>query len=511
MSVYKDHAMDAKKPVVLDPTAVGEDGLPLNPVPTGAVQPPIAPQASEGNAAPVADPAPPIETQSVGVQPTAVGEDGLPLAPTPPTVEAPSPEPAPPMSEGMVTPTTIAAPSPEPAPPMSEGAVTPTTTAAPSPEAPPPVSEGMSPPPPPEAQSSLDSILFGTNAGETLTGTDNTGVVFGQGDNDTINLAEKAGTVFAGEGDDQVGGGAGADLLFGDAGGDILKGGAGNDILVGGEGNDVIDGGTGTDLLIGGGGDDRLIWNNGDGSDFLSGGAGTDTVEINGAADKGNDFTLDTDGEQTIFQRTNLKQFTKTADTVDQFVVNGGSGNDRFVINDLSSAGIGQVSFSGGDGQDIVDGSQGTATLIANGDAGNDFLVGGSAADVLNGGAGADFLTGGLGADQLSGGEGADIFTLQLPGEDKAFDTIADFNASEDTFFVSKAMMTDLEASIGAPLTGSQFRVGESATDAGAQFIYNNQTGGLFYDSDGAGGADQVQLAALNPGTELTNTDFVVV
>ena len=55
------------------------------------------------------------------------------------------------------------------------------------------------------------------------------------------------------------------------------------------------------------------------------------------------------------------------------------------------------------------------------------------------------------------------------------------------------------------------FAVGTGAADGGDRIIYDDATGGLFYDKDGAGGAAQVQFAKLNPGTNIAADDFLVV
>ncbi|MBE9010676.1 hypothetical protein IQ250_10695 [Pseudanabaenaceae cyanobacterium LEGE 13415] len=468
-TVEKDPSSNYNSPVEVPPnTAIGEDGLPIPSQPTTTVEP------------------------SPEVQPTAVGEDGLPLNPPVPDESQPTAV----GEDGL------------PIPDASGGGTTPSETPPPSPEPAPPVSEA---PKSPEQPSSMFDVITGTAEGETITGTDNPDLIFALAGNDIINALAEADVVFAGEGDDQANGDAGNDLLFGDEGADKLNGGADNDVLLGGVGNDTIDGGAGFDLMIGGEGDDRLIWNNGDGSDYLIGGAGLDIAEINGAPTDGNVFSLIAEGNQTLFERTNLKPFTKLADGVEQYVVNGGTGNDSFKVGDLSAAEIEQVTFTAGAGRDAFDGSASTTALTAFGDSGRDALVGGSAADKLDGGKGADWISGGAGANELTGGEGEDGFVLQLPKAGEGFDTITDFEGAADAFYVSKALFGELDAAIALPLSGSQFKVGESATEAGAQFIYNNQSGGLFYDSDGATGAEQVQVAALTPGLELNNSNFFVV
>ena len=85
--------------------------------------------------------------------------------------------------------------------------------------------------------------IFGTQADETIVGTDVADLIFAFAGDDMI---------FGGEGNDCIIGGDGDDLIFGNAGGDHLVGGEGNDILKGFSGDDKLTGGTGTDVLDGG-------------------------------------------------------------------------------------------------------------------------------------------------------------------------------------------------------------------------------------------------------------------
>ncbi|MEH2389363.1 MAG: hypothetical protein V7K14_27080 [Nostoc sp.] len=65
--------------------------------------------------------------------------------------------------------------------------------------------------------------------------------------------------------------------------------------------------------------------------------------------------------------------------------------------------------------------------------------------------------------------------------------------------------------SIGS-LKTSQFTLGTSATTTNQRFIYDNITGGLYFDLDGsASGFTQVKFAQLSAGLLLTKNNFVVV
>lgn len=118
--------------------------------------------------------------------------------------------------------------------------------------------------------------------------------------------------------DDTIIGGEGDDTLYGNAGNDTLQGQDGNDTIFGGLGNDTISGGVGIDTLQGDEGDDVL--DGGVGSDILRGGAGDDNL-IGGL---GNDQ------------------------------LEGGEGDDHY-------------HFAVGDGQDILNDTQGLSTIHLSG------------------------------------------------------------------------------------------------------------------------------------------------
>lgn len=187
------------------------------------------------------------------------------------------------------------------------------------------------------------------------------------------------------------------------------------------EGDDVrsdvenITGGTGADVLSG-----SSV------SNTINGGGGADS--ISGGPAHASDCTLDAD------------------------VLNGGDGNDTFVLGTLTNCGD---SLDGGAGTDIanyemrtveltldVDGTAddgeaseldnvkttveavlgGTGADTMTGGTGNDELHGGAGADLISGGAGADSIFGGTGNDTLLGGAGEDYFS-EKDTADSAFTT----------------------------------------------------------------------------------------
>jgi Ca2+-binding RTX toxin-like protein len=223
--------------------------------------------------------------------------------------------------------------------------------------------------------------------------------MFGQGGNDTLALDEANGALpsanlFGGDGNDTLIGGSGNDQLFGQAGNDTLLGKGGDDLLFGGAGDDVLTGGVGTDQVFGEAGNDRMIWNPGDGTDLNEGGDGIDTVEVNGGnADEV--FTVTANGSRVRLDRTSPAPFSIDIGTSENLVVNGNGGGDTISAGN-GLAGLINLTFDGG--------------------AGDDFLVGGDGNDVLIGGDGNDIVIGGRGNDTVLLGAGDDTFAWN-PGD----------------------------------------------------------------------------------------------
>jgi Ca2+-binding RTX toxin-like protein len=257
--------------------------------------------------------------------------------------------------------------------------------------------------------------------------------------------------------------------IDGGAGNDTITGGDGNDILIGGDGNDVIEGGRGNDIMFGGAGDDVFTWDPGDGSDVIEGQSGHDTLQFAGANISEN-MDLSANGSRVRLFR-DIGNVTMDLNGIEQVDIAALGGADRITVNDLSGTDVTQVNIdlaspagSGtGDGQAdtiIINGTRGddviavsgdatgvhveglaaavhitgaeaardqlivnalagddvveasglsadAIQLVANGNEGNDVLIGGAGNDTLQGGAGDDVLIGGPGQDMLDGGPGS--------------------------------------------------------------------------------------------------------
>jgi Ca2+-binding RTX toxin-like protein len=175
------------------------------------------------------------------------------------------------------------------------------------------------------------AFLPGTLGNDTLTGTDEADIIFGDNGNDTIM------------------GLAGNDFLSGDDGDDDINTGAGDDIVRGGAGNDTIGGMAGRDVVLAGDGDDFIAWNDPTG-DAVFGEQGNDTIlGGNVAAD-----TIDGgDGDDLIRAFANSPENATAAD-----LLLGGNGSDVVIGGNAADT------IDGGDSNDILSGNDGADVFV---------------------------------------------------------------------------------------------------------------------------------------------------
>ncbi|MDJ0555455.1 MAG: calcium-binding protein [Microcoleaceae cyanobacterium MO_207.B10] len=306
--------------------------------------------------------------------------------------------------------------------------------------------------------------IYGGKDNDTVVGVGSEVYLSGDGGNDTVAQLNEAttltfnttatalmsverSTLLGGAGDDSIQGavgpfGDGRNLLDGGEGDDTIRGQAARDTLVGGEGNDFIrtgllaeneeffganglalntpgysgqnrlDGGEGNDTLVAGFLNDTMI--GGQGNDCLSG------VFNRGEGGDGND-TIDA-----------------SLTTAGQITLSGGGGDDRLIGN--TNAGVTNF-FDGGEGNDFIEFGNSSNDRLIGSDAGNDTILAGSNGtapfliedtqgsntlrgslfnDTLITGAGDDSIVGGtedegdpedalVGADSISAGAGDDV------------------------------------------------------------------------------------------------------
>ena len=94
-----------------------------------------------------------------------------------------------------------------------------------------------------------------------------------------------------------------------------------------------------------------------------------------------------------------------------------------------ASGTVSKIEFHGGDGDDVFE-NHTSIPSVANGDLGNDRLVGGAANDTLNGGKGDDVMEGRGGDDKMIGANGDDTYLFS--GGNLGFDQVVDL-AHENT------------------------------------------------------------------------------
>jgi Ca2+-binding RTX toxin-like protein len=264
--------------------------------------------------------------------------------------------------------------------------------------------------------------------------------------------------------------------IVGNAGDNILDGGASQDVLFGYGGNDTLLGGAGNDQLHGGDGEDSL--RGGDGNDVCYGGLGNDIYYIDDAS---SDLIAELAGEgiDILYTEVNyilqaereveILAFANPASTAAQYLYGNEFGNE----------------LRGSEGDNILRGEDGN--------------------DILYGYGGNDLLSGGEGLDTLNGGGGADSFRfISAPGAGNA-DTIADFEVGIDKI----ALTGGIFGVTPAQLAAGAFRTGTAAADADDRIIYDSATGALYFDSDGVGGAAQIQFAFLTGAPPITAADFI--
>jgi len=338
---------------------------------------------------------------------------------------------------------------------------------------------------------------------------------------------------------DEFDGGEGHDLLKGYGGVDTLRGGHGDDQLAGGTRGDILDGGVGYDFAVytdavervvadlanaaanqgfeaqgdvyvsieglkGSRFDDLLFGDASgnalegqDGSDRLEGRAGGDWLH----GGQGFDFAV---------------YWSAASGVKASLLAGSGSGGDAFGDTYVSIEGLEGSGFG-----DTLQGDHQANTLYGYGGA--DLLQGEGGNDYIEGGDGADTVSGGEGLDWLLGNAGADVFRIDTRLSAGNVDTLADFSVAQGdriglagSVFGSLPSTTVIDIVDGLPLgrtmlKSSAFKVGTAATAWEHRIVYDQATGAVYFDVDGAGGIAQVQFAKVAAGTALTAAQFMLV
>ena len=330
---------------------------------------------------------------------------------------------------------------------------------------------------------------------------------------------------------------AGSNLLDGGRGNDTIRAAFSTDTMIGGEGSDSLSGvftqASGADgddtidaslasnfgriTLDGGLGNDRLIGNR-SATNFFNGGEGNDFIVF---ASTGDTLIGTVAGNDTISYATNVS-FTGTTTNV----------ISDFLGNNLITGGNGRDSISTGSGNDIlIGGPQGDASSdTLDGGDGDDSLYGDFGNDNLIGGNGNDTLIGGPGADTLTGGSGNDVFVYFNPFEGGTvtgqIDGIVDFVIGQDKIALSSTGLPG-GAGFGFPISGVANRrpldrellVLEEVLATGTQaevgavgnfLVYENLSGNLYFDTNGASTGGLVPLANFNNRPRISESDIIL-
>ena len=196
---------------------------------------------------------------------------------------------------------------------------------------------------------------------------------------------------------------AAANTLFGTSSDDVINGLAGNDILDGGFGNDNLAGGLGSDSLYGGEGGDHYQFDLGWGIDTIFETVDVFAPDIDvlkfGAGINPGDINIARSGANLEFRHAN---------GVDKVVV-----SDWLASTNPGSYKLERVDFADGRHWGLPDlTAMAALTLIADGGALADTLIGSAYDDVLNGLAGNDLLEGGDGSDTYLFNLGSGVDTI---------------------------------------------------------------------------------------------------
>jgi hypothetical protein len=253
--------------------------------------------------------------------------------------------------------------------------------------------------------------------------------------------------VHFGDGDDRLrNAGSGVVTAYGDAGKDRLDGGSANDSLYGGTGEDIIDGKGGNDLIEGGDDGDKLV--GGDGADTIRGGKGGDLI----AGDMAEFISVFADEAKTILTSTEFASKVSAnggndsiegGDGIDIIFggkggdnISGNAGNDRLfggdgkvtfanstvtiVASDLSQDGNDRMTWTVGDGNDVIDGQAGNDTL--------DILGTDASAEQVTISANGTGFTAGVGTESLSA-DSVEVSNIEGRGGSDSF-TVNDLTGS---------------------------------------------------------------------------------
>lgn len=198
-------------------------------------------------------------------------------------------------------------------------------------------------------------------------------------------------------------------------------------------------------------------------------------------------------------------QMYGAADTINTLVNSGSIGGTGYGVycstasDSITNTGVIGGTINLGSGNDLYNGSLGTAAGKVFGGYGDDRITGGSTDDYIAGGPGTDILT---------GNGGSDTFLFAEHGTAAHNDSVIDFQHGTDLVALDHSYFTRFAS--GA-LDPAFLRFGNASVDANDYLIYNS-SGQLLYDIDANGTVrTPFVIATLAGHPTLTASDFIVL
>lgn len=308
-------------------------------------------------------------------------------------------------------------------------------------------------------------------------------------------------------------------------------------VLTGNRGDNILTGARGADTLRGEAGNDRL--DGGAGADYLNGGQGSDVYIVDNTGDQIIESRkwggIDHVYSSIDFKagRAHIEEITLTSNDDIRAIGNGLANTIRGNGGDNILDGKKQIdTMIGGDGDDLYVVSAPNEVLIENANEGIDTVrayrswaladnienlelrsrfdfngIGNDLDNVITGNSGNNMLIGRGGNDTLRGLAGEDTFVFDRAASADNADTISDFTTGEDIIKIKGSLFGGLGIGV---LDARAFTQGQEARDAHDRLVYDDASGRLWIDTDGAGGADQVLLMVIDNTAALTHEDFLI-
>jgi len=329
--------------------------------------------------------------------------------------------------------------------------------------------------------------LVATDGNDVIKSTDTALNIDAKDGDDVITASNTASnTINGGAGNDNITTGMGSDTVYGDDGNDTIYTGGGNDTIYGGSGNDtliassgddILDGSVGNDILQGGIGNDTYFFGLGYGKDIIYDSnyaysytgpdyynAGNDTLKF-GEGISVSDVIAKVSGNDLILAiKEDGKTFEELSDTIT--LTNWYSANNK----------IENIIFEDGT---VLQSDSDISSLFA-----------------------------------TSNNDNGDIFIINS----KTAYTITDFSSVDDKIYLENAVFTDQDLIQTGNLNSAFFKdlTNGGTRDSNDYFLYNQNTGNLFYDQEGFGGAHGAILIATitdNMGNHpsITYSNLVII